>query len=128
MLTRLISARQVVVLYHGTTGAYLFYCGQVYSQSAEYAVRGLPRHQRIQYCPIWALVDMDFQKHGPPLTGSSNLWPIQASSPDPIRWKSWLERNGATLLGMPLWNTEELMEGYAFGQFSLSAIEPGHVI
>ena len=32
------------------------------------------------------------------------------------------------LLGMPLWNMEELMKGYAFSLFSLSATDLGHVV
>jgi hypothetical protein len=123
MLVRLISARQVVLLWDSSR-AYLFYRGQVYFRSTVFGFEDLPEHQRTPYCPIWALIDMDYQYQGPPITGSSNIWPIQASSPDPVRWKHWRKQNRAALLGLPPWNMEELMEGYVF---SLFAIEPGHV-
>ncbi len=126
MLARLISARQVVLLCD-SSDVHLFYRGQVYFRSAMFGFGGLPKRRRTPYCPIWALIDMDYQHQGPPITGSSNIWPIQASSPDPARWKHWHKQNGAALLGLPPWNMEELMKGYVFSLFSLSAINPGHV-
>jgi len=127
MLVRLISARQVVLLCDHFV-VYLFYRGKVYSQSGVSCFDGLPTRQQARYCPIWALIDVDFQEQGPSIRRSSNIWPIQASPPGPARWRSWSKQNGAPLLGMPLWNTEELVEGYVFGMFSLSAINPGHAI
>jgi hypothetical protein len=32
------------------------------------------------------------------LLSSSNIWPIQTSSPNPTRWKHWRKQNGAALL------------------------------
>ena len=74
----------------------------------------LPKHPTERYCPIWALIHMDYSDQGPPITGQSNIWPIQMSSPSPIRWKSWQKRNKAALWGIPLWNEEELTRGYVF--------------
>jgi len=55
-----------------------------------------------------------------------NLWPIQASFPDPVRWKAWRKQLRGALYGMPLWNTEDLVKGYVFSLFSLSAPNPEH--
>jgi hypothetical protein len=127
MLARLISARQVVLLCDNGM-VYLFYCGKVYSQQTESGFQGLPRRQRTRYCPIWALIDVGFGDQGPPVSLSSNMWPIQTTSPNPRRYKSWRKQNGAALLGMRIWEMEELIEGYVFSLFSHSAIGPGHVV
>jgi len=127
MLAQLISASQVVLLYQSPT-IYLFYRGEVYSRSGSDSFHYLPRRLRMEYCPIWALIDGDYEGQGPSLANNRGVWPIQASSPKPQRWKGWSKRNRATLIGMPLWNTEELVEGYVFSLFSPSAIDPFHVI
>jgi hypothetical protein len=127
MLARLASAYQVVLLCD-ISDVFLFYRGKVYFRPDSSGFRNLPESQGKTYCPVWALIDVDFRETGPRFTGSSNIWPIQTSSPNPNRWKLWREQLGAPLLGMPLWSMEELMKGYAFSLFSLSAIDPGHVI
>jgi hypothetical protein len=112
MLARLIASRQVVILCDNAR-AYLFFAGQVYYHSMDNdPFWNLPKHKNIAYCPILALIDVDSADRGPPITGSSNIWPIQASSPNPIRWKSWAKQNKAAELGMPLWSIKELTAGY----------------
>lgn len=127
MLARLISARQVVLAYDGTR-LRLFYQGQVYSRPAAYDFDNLPQGPDTEYCPIWMLIDVDNQNQEPPIPTGLEVWPIQASSPNPLQWKSWRKQYNAALWGMPLWDLEELMEGYVFSLFSLSAIDPGHVV
>jgi hypothetical protein len=56
------------------------------------------------------------------------IWLIQASSPKPVQWRVWAKQRKAALLGMPLWNMGELMEGYVFGLFSLYLINLGYVV
>ena len=126
MLARLISADQVVLLC-GSDNIYLFYQDQVYMRLTQFGIDGLPI-RREKYCPVWALIDVDFSDRGPPLDSTSNAWPIQVSFPSRIRWKSWRKQYGAAELGMPLWNEKELMTGCVFSFFSLSAIDPGHVV
>lgn len=111
MLTRLVSARQVVVLVD-RDDIHLFYRGQVYQRRKGFAFGTLPVRQGVPYCPIWALIDMGDKNEQPCFGGSSNVWPIQTSSPNPIQWKSWTKQCGAAKVGMPLWNMKELMEGY----------------
>jgi len=127
MLLWLISARQVVLLCDNNK-VYLFYCGQVYFRPTETGFEDLPVRIRASYYPLWTLIDVNYENHGPPINAGSNIWPIQTSSPNPSRWKSWRKQNGAALLGMPLWNTEELMEGHVFNLFSLPAIDSGRVV
>ena len=127
MLARLISAGQVVLLCE-SYDVYLFYHGRVYYRLTESGFGELPERQHMQYCPIWTLIDVDFKDRGPPISATSDIWPIQVSSPNPARWKLWVKQYKASVLGMPLWNMKELMEGYVFSLFSLSAIDPGHVV
>lgn len=124
MLVRLISARQVVLLYDNSK-VYLFYCGKVYTRPKGTGFSGIPLlHKRLKFYPIWTLIDVDFEGQGPPITRSSNIWPIQASPPNHLLW-SWRSERWAGVLGMPRWNTEELIEGYVF---PLSAVDSGHVV
>jgi len=112
MLAFLISARQVVILCNSKK-IYLFYRGQVYSRPTSGSFYDLPK-RGTSYFPIWTLIDVDYGDGGPPLDSDQNVWPIQASSPNRIRWKSWRKQNRAALLGMPLWSMDELMKGYVF--------------
>jgi len=112
MLARLIASRQVVILCDNDE-AYLFFHGQVYNHSMDdRPFRYLPKHKHIPYCPILALIDVDYVKREPPIKSSVNIWPIQASSPNPVRWKVWSKQNNAALLGMPAWSVDELAEAY----------------
>jgi hypothetical protein len=127
MLARLISARQVVLLCNSRV-IRLFYQGQVYCRPSESGFYDLPTHSKTPYCPIWALIDMDFEDKEPPIESDSDVWPIQASSPNSVRWKFWAKQFDPALWGMPLWDMRELNEGCVFGLSPLSAIDPGHVV
>ena len=123
MLAWLISVDQVVLLCTADDN-YLFYCGQVYVRSTSVGFRGLPVRQNVEYFPIWALIDMDYKKSDPHIRADSDIWPIQASSPNPVRWAPWVKQNGAALLGMPVWSMRELKEGCGLSLFSsLRSIE-----
>ena len=125
MLARLISAQQVVLLCDDSA-THLFYRGGVYIRPTEpHGFMNLPTHA--PHNPIWALIDVGYEDRGPPLTGSTGVWPIQASSPNPVRFKSWSKQDGATLLGMPPWSMMDLVEAYVSIPFYLSAVDPRHV-
>ena len=123
MLARLISARQVVLLY-GISRIHLFYQGQVYSRSVASGFENLPECLGTEYYPIWLLINVDTQVQGPRIPEGSFVWPVQASPPDPVRWKGWQKQLGAAVFGMPPWDMEELMEGYVFGFVSPSYHRP----
>ena len=88
----------------------------------------LPKQREKRYCPVWALIDMDYRSEQPPISGTSNIVPIQASPQGSVLWKSWKKQYRAALFGMPLWSMEELIEGYVYDLFSLYAIDPSHVV
>jgi len=113
MLARLFSVQQVVLLSDGPD-IYLFYRGKVYRRPAELSFENLPKNPNREYCPIPALVVGDFNDWASFLYRDANVWPIQASSPQPKRWKHWVKQYNAATLVMPLWSTEELMKGYVF--------------
>ena len=110
MLARLISAEQVVLLYT-TSEVLLFYQEMVYMREWP-SFSCVPMHQLDPLFYAWALVDADSTAQGPPINSDHAIWPIQASSPQPIRWKAWSKQRSAVVLGMPLWNMEELKQGY----------------
>ena len=103
MLARLISAKQVVLIYTGSK-VLLFYQGNVYRQRpADFSF--VPRHKLDPFFLAWALIDADSEGQEPSIEPGHYIWPIQASSPQPNRWKNWAKQRSATLLGMPLWNS-----------------------
>ena len=122
MLVRLISARQVVLLHTGLKVT-LFYAGQAYYRSATDAFLYVPRREGKNNHPVWALIDMDFLRSEPPLDGTSQVWPIQASTLNPVRWGNWSKRFNAANWGMPLWTMEELVLGCVLQSF-LSLLMP----
>lgn len=127
MLVRLISVGQVVLLYNPPK-IYLFYRGKVYSRPATSGFMGLPKRKQMAYCPIWALIDADMKNEEPPIPSDPVIWPVHATSPKPVRWGAWSKQTRAALLGMPLWSAEELVQGYVFNLFPLSAIDTGYAI
>jgi hypothetical protein len=127
VLARLLSARQVVLLCTSKE-IHLFYRGEVYFRPTASSFEELPERLGSEYYPIWTLIDVDFKKEESVIPEGANIWPIQASSPNSSRWKVWQNHFGAAVWGMPLWNMEELIKGYVFGLFSLSAVDPGHVV
>ena len=62
---------------------------------------------------------MDLLKQEPPLDLDQNVWPIQASSPNPARFDVWHKQFGAAVLGLDVWDMPELMAGYALSLFLL---------
>jgi len=122
VLARLFSTHQVALLCN-TTWAYLFYRGKVYRRPATNGFWDLPENPERLYSPIFALIDVGCGDQGPNLGRDANVWPIQVSSPNPAQWKHWIGQNRAAALGMPLWSTEELMQGYVFSLFPLT---PNH--
>ena len=117
MLARLIATCQVVLL-RNNSYAHLFYRGKVYRHPIDVGVfENLPTHKSIPYCPILALIDVDYENRGPPVTNSSNIWPIQTFSPNSIPRRACATQNKAAVLGMPLWGVDELKEGYVYFPF-----------
>ena len=116
MLARLISAHQVVLLCDDPE-THLFYHGKVYSRSISFGFKDLPRRRVMGYCPIWALIDVGSSAWEPPIVEAMVVWPIQASS-NPGQWRWWNKQYRTALLGMPRWNTKELVGGCAINLFS----------
>jgi len=122
MLVRLISARQVVVLYQSGQLT-LFYSGQVYIRPTSKGFDYVPLPRGENKHPVWALINCDSGTCEPTLYKSDQVWPIQASTPDPIRWRTWSKHFNAAKWGLPLWTIDELVFGYVF-RFSLSRKMP----
>ena len=61
MLAWLISVDQIVILCDSSDPC-LFYNGKVYLRPAERGFKNLPRRAGMTYCPIWALIDVDYPR------------------------------------------------------------------
>ena len=110
MLARLISANQPILLLTQST-LYLFYQGTVSKRNGTNFLY-IPTHKRDKQFTMWTLIDSDDKTAPPPIANGSLIWPIQACSPNPIRWKTWSKQREAAIWGMPLWDRKELDEGY----------------
>ena len=109
MLARLISAKQVVLVSLGFS-VLLFYQGKAYKRQRPW-FSCIPTHKLVPFFYAWALIDADYKGQEPSIDPDHEIWPIQASSPQPNLWKRWSKQRKATVVGMPLWNMEELKEG-----------------
>ena len=116
MLAWLLSKQQVVILCNNAL-QYLFYRDKVYSRPTALGFVHLPYHPGHPRRSVWGLIDIDFDDRGPPINSDLTIWPIQATSPKSIRWKSWRKQLDGAMWGMPLWSLEELIEGYASSSF-----------
>ena len=70
----------------------------------------LTRNDKVQ--DVWTLIDGDGMTDAP-FGMNVSIWPILATSPQPIRWRSWYSQIDAAMWGMPKWNFDELMKWYA---------------
>jgi len=110
MLAQLISTQEVVLLCDSNR-ILLFFCNKLYHRLTISGFDFLPIPPPGRKHPIWALVDQGRPKE-PPITESTDIWPVQTSSLNPIQWANWAKHNKAAMLGMPLWNMEELKIGF----------------
>ena len=104
MFICLVTRREFVAFYDGgTTG--LFHQDHVYKAQvgAEF-----PQNQM-----TWCLIDCDYRNDIPVyiVHSQSAVYPVQASSPNPTRYKSWIKQRSAEILGMQLWSEDDIFEG-----------------
>lgn len=63
----------------------------------------------------WCLIDPDGPLETPPrvLFEGGRLFPIQACSPNREKIQGWFKQRRPIVYGMPLWNRQDLLAGYA---------------
>lgn len=111
MLICLIIKRKVIAFYsEGKTR--LLYDGHVYLAGTN--VELPPSFIKKQM--IWCLIDSDASLSPPPpyLVSKKKdfIFPVQAASPNDVRYKIWTKELIPATFGMPLWSEEELKQGY----------------
>lgn len=63
------------------------------------------------------------------MDATANIWPLQASSPEPDRWRDWAKQFKAAVIGMPQWTEEELLAMYVTRLiFLFCHHHPSHVV
>ena len=106
MLICLIMRRELIAFYDGETTR-LFHQNHVYKAQvgAEF-----PQNQM-----TWCLIDCDYRNDIPVyiVHSQSAVYPVQASSPNLTRYKSWIKQWSAEILGMQLWSEDDIFEGCA---------------
>ena len=120
LLAQLISTGEVV-LFCNSVRILLFFCGKLYRRLTISGFECLPKPPLGTKHSIWTLIDLGDPK-GPPVTASQDIWPVQTSSPNPIRWVNWVKEYNAPMLGMGLWSIEELKQGFVLAYSPLLLI------
>ncbi|KAE9400364.1 hypothetical protein BT96DRAFT_1018915 [Gymnopus androsaceus JB14] len=104
--------RAPVLLYHDVH-IILFYDDRAYTpiSPSTFDFTALPEVDTSN--AIWALIDVDDTTGEPAgLAGARGVFPIQAASPDPKRYRNWLRKRKAVMWGFPFWTVEELLAGW----------------
>ncbi|KAL5480206.1 hypothetical protein ACEPAI_1476 [Sanghuangporus weigelae] len=132
MLIYLLTLKKNVAL-HTKGRTYLFYHDRVYIASSGPDVTWPP--STAVRDRIWCLIDSD-ERVGPPpsyLTSKDEgrIFPVHAAPPNPARYYKWFKQRGGVVIGMPLWNEEEIIEGFQLHQsyeklLGLLKQEPSH--
>ncbi|GJJ07149.1 hypothetical protein Clacol_001349 [Clathrus columnatus] len=111
---------QPVALSMGDT-LYLFYDNNVWSpknrNTLPFPIAKKVEDLRTEHRPfLFVLIDQDVSasEPGPDLVFGDDIFPIQASSPNPSHFKRWAKTRNAAMWGLPLWNKTELNMAYAF--------------
>ena len=111
MLIKLLS-KGYDVLFVFTGAQTVLYRGE----QAYHPLAGIPRNNVFAFLPsdvhAWAPALIDWGASvGEPGVTYTNCFPIQASSPDPVRYRAWFKKCNALRWGLPLWSLEELALG-----------------
>jgi len=109
-LEHFLNMNQNPVLFYYKSSLLLFYDNSVYERTHESAK--LPFHRG--HLAIIALLDTDNQTDAPPsicVDRDRDTFPIHATSPNTSRYRFWSQRRSATIIGMPLWSRDELIQG-----------------
>lgn len=110
LLVRLLNMKQVVLLHALRDSPLLFYHGTVYNgKNAQIFTLPTPPSHLESHPFIWSLLDLGMPDDAPGLAVDPSVcFPVQTSSPNPLRYKLWRKERGALYTGFPLWDPEEL--------------------
>ena len=75
----------------------------------------IPSSSKAPERPLWCLIDADFQLHTPVslIAGNGARFPILACPPSGEWYRAWFDQRLPVVWGMPLWNQQDLLAGYA---------------
>jgi len=117
LLVRLLQRKQVVLFSPDGKMVYLCYHTEIYTVSMEaLAAPGvgvsLPNPISSSNVFIWSLFDIRERKEPESFLVTRPCFPVQTTSPDPIRYRTWDKERIPLLTGLPLWTRDELAQGY----------------
>ncbi len=116
LLVRLLQLKQVVLFTLDNERLYLFYHKKVYTTyipqlNAIQPELQLPKPKTSKVF-IWSLFDVRMEQEPELLLVRQPCFPVQAASPDPIRFKIWSKERSPLHFGLPLWTPKELAQAY----------------
>ncbi|KDR75596.1 hypothetical protein GALMADRAFT_140226 [Galerina marginata CBS 339.88] len=116
LLIRLLRLKQVVLFSPEGNQVYLFYHGEVYTNSMEALTAvsvdvPFPDPISSSNAFIWSLFDI---QEPDIFLVSHPCFPVQTTSPDPRRYSLWRKKQRPLLTGLPLWTRDELLQGLQY--------------
>jgi hypothetical protein len=123
VLVRLLQQKQVVLfLSRSGQDLYLFYHDGVHTiPTASLKDASLPRPSTLlSDVFIWSLFDIPERNEPNTLLVFPPCVPVQTTSPDPCRYKTWDKQRSPLFTALPLWTRDELARGYVFPTSSFS--------
>ena len=111
LLVYFLQHGQVVLYSPHATLSILFYHDGVYMAAPGYAHNFLPKPKPGSRAFIWSLFEAEVGESMAFAHRSGVLFPIQAPSPNP-KYYSWRNYRRPPITALPLWDREELKQGY----------------
>jgi hypothetical protein len=112
LLVRLLQLKQVVLFSPNGKELYLFYHDQVYHRVGDinFFDTSFPQ-PKFSKIFIWSLFDIRAEKEPERFLVTYPCFPVQTTSPNPIRYKIWKKERMPLCFGLPLWTRDELARG-----------------
>jgi len=117
LLVRLLQLQQVVLFTLDGNILFLFYHRKVYTT----CLTSLHTTQISFWLPqpkpqtpgvfMWSLFDISERREPDMVLINHPCLPVQAASPDPVRFKIWHKEFQPMRVGLPLWTRDELAKG-----------------
>ena len=112
LLARLLQHKQVVLFFVDSKEYLLFYHKEVYFASRNnVSESNLPKPTKQQFF-MWSLIDIKPVEEPDSILINLPCFPVLTTSPNSLRYKSFLKDNDPMLTAFPLWTREELVRGY----------------
>ena len=111
LLVRLLQQKQVILFSPDGEEVFLFYHNEVYTLRMEALSAYMLPQPIFSDVFIWSLFDIREAREPKKFLVNYPCFPVQVTSPNPIRYKVWDKERMPLRTGLPLWTRDELAQG-----------------